>query len=226
MLLYHTALSISCRPVVAVLADASIPYEAVHVDFAKGEHKTPAMLALNPNGALPILDDDGFVVTESSAILKYVCDKHGSPLYPTDLRVRTRVNERMDWFNTTLASHCAHDLVYPQLLPHHKRSSDEGTKSTIDWGLARTRDHLGVLEHWLGRTRYVAGDDLTIADFFGASFASLPRTIGGDLTTFPKIAGWLDAMEARPSWGPASAAFSSLAAHLASQKAQLVTIRG
>jgi glutathione S-transferase len=225
MKLYHTALSTSCRPVIAFLSDAGIAYDSVPVDFGKGEHKTPAMRALNPNGALPILDDEGFVLTESSAILKYVAEKNGSAMYPKELRPRARVNERMDWFNTHLASHCAHDLVYPQLLPHHKRGSDEATEATVRWGLENTTQHLAVLEQWLGQSKFVAGDTLTIADFFGASFASLPRTIGGNLKSFPKVSAWLDAIESRPSWAPATAAFTGLQQHLASQGAQLVTVR-
>lgn len=225
MKLYATALSTTCRPVLAVLAEAAISCETVMVDFAKGEHKTKEMLALNPNGAVPILVDEDFVLTESSAILKYVTEKHGSPLYPKELRARARVNERMDWFNTQFAHHCAHDLVYPQLLPSHTRGSDEGTKAAIAWGLDKVKEHLGVLEIWLGASSHVAGDTLSIADFFGASFASLPRTIGGNLAAFPRVTRWLDAIEARPSWGPANVAFAGLAAHLSSQGAQLVTVR-
>lgn len=225
MKLYATGLSTNCRPVLAVLAEAAIPHEVVMLDFAKGEHKTPEMLALNPNGALPILVEPGFVLTESSAILKYVTEKHGSALYPKDLRARARVNERMDWFNTQFAHHCAHDLVYPQLLPTYARGSDEGTKAAIVWGLDKVQRHLAVLEHWLGQSKYVAGDAVTIADIFGASYVSLPRTIGGDLRAFPRVASWLDGIEARPSWAPASAAFTGLAAHLASQGAELVTVR-
>jgi glutathione S-transferase len=132
----------------------------------------------------------------------------------------------MDWFNTQLAHHCAHDLVYPQLLPSHARGSDEATRAAVAWGLDKTTEHLGVLEEWLGASRFAAGDVLTIADFFGASFVGLPRTIGGDLRAFPRVSAWLDAVESRPSWGPASAAFTGLSQHLASQGAKLVTVRG
>jgi len=225
MKLYMTALSTHCRPVMAFLAEESIAHEAVMLDLAKGESRTPDFLALNPSGAVPVLVDEGFVLTESSAILKYVAEKHGSKLYPTGLRERARVNERMDWFNTGFEHHVAYDLVYPQLLPHHKRSSDEVNAAVIAWGLEKAKGHYAVLEQMLGDAPWLAGASFTIADYFGASFASLTRTIGGDLRAYPRVAAWLDRVEARPSWAPASAAFTGLGQHLASVGAKLVTVR-
>ena len=72
------------------------------VDLFTGEHTQPPFEAINPNHLVPVLEDGDFRLTESSAILKYLADKTGSPLYPKDLQQRARVNERMDWVNTQL----------------------------------------------------------------------------------------------------------------------------
>ena len=86
----------------------------------------PAGVRRDQSDALvPVLEDGDFRLTESSAILKYLADKFDSPLYPKDLRQRARVNERMDWFNTQLSRDFCFGLVFAQLLPHHKRRSDE-----------------------------------------------------------------------------------------------------
>jgi len=58
----------------------------------------PGYAAVNPSRQVPVLDDDGFLLSESSAILKYVADKIGSPAYPKDPKKRAKINELMDWF--------------------------------------------------------------------------------------------------------------------------------
>jgi glutathione S-transferase len=227
MKIYLAMLSTHSRPIAAVLDEAKIPCERVILDLGKGEARTPEFKKINPNAAVPVLVDEDFVLTEASAILKYVTEKHSSTLYPTtSLRTRARVNERLDWFNTQFSQNLAEDMVYPQLLPAYARGSDEGTRAAIAWGLERTKVHLTVLDRWLGESPYACGDAITIADFYGASFVALIPTTGGDLGGYPNVARWLGAVTSRPSWGPASVAFDGLAQHLASSGAKLVSVRG
>ena len=100
MKLYYFDGSTACRPVVMLAHEAGIPLDLVPVNLFGGEHMQPPYLAMNPNGKVPLLDDDGFLLTECSAILKYLAEVSGSPAYPTDVKGRARVNAQMDWFNT------------------------------------------------------------------------------------------------------------------------------
>src|SRR5204863_139971 len=86
------------------------------------------------------------------------------------LHQRARVNERMDWFNTQLSRDYCFGLVFAQLLPQHKRRSDEAQAGTVQWGQERSKVWLQVLnDHILGPGRnYVCGNAITIADYFGA----------------------------------------------------------
>ena len=111
----------------------------------------PYYLELNPNGLVPTLVDDDFVLTESSTILKYLADKFNLPAYPKDLKKRARVNEMMDWFNTGFYRDYAYNVVYPQIYPHHKRPSDEMQKGTIEWGKDLTQKWLKMLNDDLAR---------------------------------------------------------------------------
>ena len=86
------------------------------------------------------------MLTESSAILKYLADKTGSPAYPKDLQKRARVNERMDWINTQLCRDLVYGLVYPQIFRHHKRRSDEAQTATLERAKERAQTWLTVLE--------------------------------------------------------------------------------
>ena len=100
MKLYHHPVSTTSRPVVLFASESGIALDYQVVDLFTGAQYQPEFEAINPSHQVPVLEDDGFRLTESSAILKYLADKQGSAAYPTDPRQRARVNERLDWFNT------------------------------------------------------------------------------------------------------------------------------
>ena len=210
---YHPA-STASRPVLLFAAEANIPLELQLVDIFKGEHRQPPYAALNPNALVPLLEDGDFRLTESSAILKYLADKIDSPLYPKGLQQRARVNERMDWFNTQLSRDYCFGLVFVQLLPHHKRRSDEAQAGTVAWGHERSKMWLQVLnDHILGPGRnHVCGDTITIADHFGASLLTLGEVIGCDFEAYPYVQGWLARMKALKSWKSVNATLDGLTA--------------
>jgi glutathione S-transferase len=210
---YHPA-STASRPVLLFAAESGLALELQLIDIFKGEHHQPAYKALNPNALVPMLEDGDFRLTESSAILKYLADKIDSPLYPKGLQARARVNERMDWFNTQLSRDYCFGLVFAQLLPHHKRRSDEAQAGAVQWGQERSRQWLQVLnEHILGPGRdYVCGDAITIADHFGAALLTLGEVIGCDFAAYPYVQGWLARMRALKSWKSVNAVLDGITA--------------
>jgi glutathione S-transferase len=210
---YHPA-STASRPILLFAAENNIPLEMQLVDIFKGEHRQPAYTALNPNALVPLLEDGEFRLTESSAILKYLADKFDSPLYPKGLQQRARVNERMDWFNTQLSRDYCFGLVFAQLLPHHRRRSDEAQAGTVQWGQERSKVWLQVLnDHILGPGRnYVCGDAITIADYFGAGLLTLGEVIGCDFAAYPYVQGWLARVKALKSWKPVNAVLDGITA--------------
>ena len=100
MKLYMHPVSMTSRPVRLFIAENGIQVEEQVVDLMTGEHLQPSFAAVNPSKMVPVLEDDGLRLTESSAILKYLADKTNSPAYPKDLKQRAKVNEAMDWFNS------------------------------------------------------------------------------------------------------------------------------
>jgi glutathione S-transferase len=208
MKLYILAVSNTSRPVRVLIGENKLPVEEVALDFYKGEHTTEPYISLNPNGLVPTLDDDGFILTESSAIMKYLADKFDLPAYPKGLKERARVNEMMDWFNTGFYRDYAYNVVYPQIYPHHKRQSDDVQKGTIEWGKGQTQKWLKVLnDHWLGGgRRYLTGDTLTIADIFGAALLTSGHVIRDEFKAYPNIHRWLADVTSLPSWKKANEA--------------------
>ena len=214
MKLYYHPASTASRPVLLFAAENNLPLEMQLVDIFKGEHRQPAYAAINPNALVPTLEDGNFRLTESSAILKYLADKIDSPQYPKSLEARARVNERMDWFNTQLSRDYCFGLVFAQLLPHHKRRSEEAQAATVQWGQERSKAWLGVLnDHILGPGRnYVCGDAITIADYFGVGLLTLGEVIGCDFAPYPYVQGWVARMKALKSWKSVNAVLDNLTA--------------
>jgi glutathione S-transferase len=215
MKLYYHPASTTSRPVVLFAEDNAIPLEYRVVDLFTGEQYKDEFVAINPSHMVPVLEDDDFRLTESSAILKYLADKIGSPAYPRELRERARVNERMDWVNTQLSRDFTYGFVYPQLLPMFKRKDEAVQAATLEWGRERACDWLRVLDRTvLGDRRYLCGDALTIADYFGAPFVALGECIRCDYSPYPNVRRWLEAMKARPSWRKVNEAIDGFAASL------------
>ena len=125
MKLYMHPVSMTSRPVRLFMAEKGLKADEEVIDLMTGAHFQEPYASLNPNKLVPMLDDDGFKLTESSAILKYLAEKFDLPEYPKDLKQRAKVNEVMDWLNTNFYREWAYGLCYPQLFPHMKRRSDE-----------------------------------------------------------------------------------------------------
>ena len=171
MKLYMHPVSMTSRPVRLFMAEKGLKADEEVIDLMTGAHFQEPYASLNPNKLVPMLDDDGFKLTESSAILKYLAEKFDLPEYPKDLKQRARVNEVMDWINTNFYREWAYNLCYPQLFPHMKRRSDEAHAATLEWGKEQSKRWLQVLnDHYIGPSnQYLTGNTITIADYFGAA---------------------------------------------------------
>src|SRR3954447_12801204 len=116
MKLYHNPLSPNVRRVRLTAAVLGISLDEHKVDFAKGEHKTPEYLALNPNGAVPTLVDGDFVLTESRAIMQYLAAKRPeSGLLPREERARAEVTRWQFWDASHFSPHLG-TLVFETII--------------------------------------------------------------------------------------------------------------
>jgi len=220
MKLYMHPVSTTCRSVRLFAAENNVPMEEELVDLMTGAHFQPPYANLNPNCLVPMLEDGDLTLTESSAILKYLADKIGSPAYPKDLKQRAKVNEMMDWMNTNFGREWGYNLCYPQLFPHMKRRSDEAQAATLELGRDNARRWLTILnDHWIGPNKaYLCGNEITIADYFASGIVTLGEAIGVDFSPYPNVKRWLDNMKKLPSWPKVNEAFNGLVAHVKGQK--------
>ena len=213
MKLYMHPVSMTSRPVRLFIAENKIPCEEQIVDLMKGEHYQEPFATLNPNRMVPWLEDGDLHLTESSAILKYLASKYNLPSYPQDLKKRAKVDEMMDWFNTQFYRDYGYGLTYPQIFAHHKRPTDEVQAATIAWGKERAQGWFKILnDYWLGPSKpYLLGNDITIADYFGACLTTLGEIIRCDFSPYPNVDRWLNNMRKLPSWQPVNEAMRGFA---------------
>src|SRR5262245_27915429 len=150
--------------VISVATHLELPFEKVFVDLSKGMHRRPEYAALNPNMKMPVLEEDGFVLWGSNAILQYLAAKKPeSGLLPTDPQARADVNRWQCWDLSTWDPACA-TLIFERVV---KPALFGGTSDAarIATGTEQFHRMAPVLEAHLKGRRYVSGNALTVADF-------------------------------------------------------------
>ena len=197
MKLYQFPFSPNCQKVLAVAHEVGTPLELATVDLFKGEARTPAMLAKNPNGKLPILEDGDFVLWESTAMLSYIAGRAGRvDLAPTTLRERAEVERWTSWQGAHFGP-AIRKVAFERIV---KKLGGLGApdEAVVQAGIAEFATTAGVLELSLGTKEYVCGR-LSIADFALAPYAALTASCGLDFEPYPKAKAWLGRMLARDS---------------------------
>ena len=203
MKLYYHPVSTTCRPIMLFAAETGLELEYVFVDLFAVAQLQPEFARVNPNRLVPVLEDGDFRLTESSAILKYLAEKAGSPAYSAALQERARIHEVMNWFNTGFYRDFGYGLIYPQIMPHHRRTDPQVQASTLGWAREKAREWLRILDESLIGTRrnWLAGETVSIADYFGACLLTLGEVIRLDYSPYRNITRWIRNVKARPVWG-------------------------
>ena len=199
MKLYHNPLSPNVRRVRLTAAVLGLQLEEHIVDFAKGEHKSPAFLAMNPNGAVPTLVDGDFVLTESRAIMQYLAaQKPESGLLPRDEKLRADVTRWQFWdashFSPTLAA-----IAFEKLLKG-MFGMGEPDLAKIEENMKNFRRWGAVLETRLTGRSYVVGNALTIADLTLASSMMNAQRCEVPVAEFPNVAAWYARITELDGW--------------------------
>ena len=152
--------SINVRKVVLAAQWLAIPFERTDAGHEFGIVDTPEYRARNPNGLVPLIEDDGFVLWESNVIVRYLCAKHSAgTFYPQALAARFDAERWMDWQQTTLNPAGRGAFVQLMRTPAEKRN-DEVVRQSV----AATLPLLALLDAHLANRAFMAGDAFTMAD--------------------------------------------------------------
>jgi glutathione S-transferase len=160
--LYADPITVNCRKVMAGFDLIGVPYERVHVDYFKGEQKSPEYLALNPNASMPVMTDGDFVLWESNAMLQYAADKVGNAaVFPRDLRTRADISRWMQWEGSHWFPSCYVFLVENCVKPLLGGAADPAVLAAQSEQFHKLA---GILDQRLSKQRWVAAPGPTIAD--------------------------------------------------------------
>jgi len=194
MKLYNVTYSGNSYKVRLLLSQLGIPREIVEVDILKGESRTAEFLKINPNGRTPVLDDSGFVLAESNAILAYL--SHGTKYLPDDRKKFALV---FQWLFFEQYSHEPF-IATSRFWLQHKPDSPEKTAllaSKRDGGWAA----LKIMEAHLTKQDFFVGD-YSIADIALFAYTHVADEGGFPLHDFPNIRNWIDRVKSQPKFIP------------------------
>ena len=186
----YTAATPNGWKVSIALEEMGLPYEVRVIDFATLEQKSDWYLKLNPNGRIPTLDDNGFVMFESGAILIYLAEKTGRFL-PRDVQGRSRVIQWLMFQMSGVGPMMGQANVFFRYFP-------EKIQSVIDRYQREVTRLFGILDLQLASHEYVAGD-YSIADMALWPWVSGYEWSGVSVAEFPNLQRWLALVGARPA---------------------------
>jgi glutathione S-transferase len=199
MKLYMNPLSPNVRRVRLTAAVLGLALDETRLDFSKGEHKSPAYLALNPNGAVPTLVDGHFVLTESRAIMQHLAlKKRDSGLLPRDPLARADVTRWQFWdaahFSPQLGT-----LTFEKIIKAMMGMGAPDPRK-LDEAIASFRRFGAVLDQQLAGKAYLVGNALTIADLTVASSLMYAERTDAPLAELPNVQAWFSRISALDAW--------------------------
>jgi glutathione S-transferase len=193
--IWGRANSSNVKKVTWLCEEIGLAYERIDAGMAFGVVNTPEYRKLNPNGLVPTIDDEGFILWESNAIVRYLAARHAAgTLWPADPKIRADADRWMDWCATTLGS--AFVPVFMNLVrtPPEKRNLQ-----AVEDGSNKTVEVLARLDSALAGRDFVAGDRFSMGDI---AFGPVVYLVNNVLPGRPKLANY-DAWYARISARPA-----------------------
>ena len=194
MKLYNVSYSGNSYKARLLLAHLGVPCEIVEVDILNGASRTPEFLKINPNGRTPVLDDDGFILAESNAILAYLA--RGTKYLPDERKAFALV---FQWLFFEQYSHEPF-IATSRFWLQHKPDSSERTAM-----LAAKRDGgwaaLRIIEHHLAEIDFFVGR-YSIADIALFAYTHVAQEGGFPLDDFPTIRAWIERVKAQPGYIP------------------------
>jgi len=187
--------SVNVKKVLWCLEELNVPYERIDAGMAFGVVKTPEYRKMNPMGLVPVIDDDGFVLWESHAIVRYLAAKHGAgTLWPADLRQRADADRWMDW---AVAFQTAFRAVFWGLVrtPPEKRDM-----AAIEEGRKKSAELLALLDGSLAGRKHVAGDAFTMGDIPIGCHVQLWMRLPMEKPALPNLEAWFGRLCERPAY--------------------------
>jgi glutathione S-transferase len=187
--------SVNVKKALWAAEELGLKYERIDAGMQFGVVDTPEYRRLNPNGLVPTIDDDGFVLWESHAIVRYLAAKYGAgTLCPADLRERADADRWMDW---TFSFANAFRAVFWGLI---RTPAEKRDPKAIEDARKKSAEMLKIVDAQLARRAYLAGDRLTMGDIPFGCHAQLWFNVPIERPALPNLEAWFKRLCARPAY--------------------------
>lgn len=185
--LYGSALSSPTNKVRYVANYLNIPFEFHSMNLASGEHRTPEFLKINPYGKIPAINDNGFCLAESNAIIRYLADKQSSSLYPQNLEERAIVDQWIDFSSQHILVNFSKIMFNTYFYKLAGKTPDE---RSLQEGRQFLDQYLPLVEKQLSSHPFIAGNAITLADLVLIASLDVSELSQVNLSTYPHITAW------------------------------------
>jgi glutathione S-transferase len=189
--------SVNVQKVLWCCEEMAVPYERRDAGGAFGVVNTPEYRSLNPNALVPTIDDEGFILWESNAIVRYLAAKHGAgSLWPDDPKVRAVADQWMDWMNSTFWP-----AIRPLFMGLVRTAPDKRDPRGLEDSRLMTATALRVVDAHLESRDFLAGDTLTMGDIVLGCGIWRWMAMPIERPALPGVQRWFDALARRPAYG-------------------------
>ena len=188
--------SINVQKALWALDELKLPYERIDAGMQFGVVNEPFYRKMNPNGRVPTIDDDSFVLWESNAIVRYLSAKHGAgTLWPNDLRQRADADHWMDWASVTLNPPMTPVFWGLVSTPPEKRDP-----KAIEEGAKKLGEAFQVLEQSLDGRQYVGGAAFTMGDIPVGVYVYRWNALDVQRPKLPRVEAYYQRLQQRPAF--------------------------
>ena len=185
--------SINVQKVLWALDELKVSYERIDAGLQFGVVNEPFYRRMNPNGRVPTIEDDGFVLWESNAIVRYLSEKHGAgTLWPDDPRQRADADRWMDWTTSTVAP-----AITPVFWGLIRTPAEKRDLKAIEEGVEKLAQAFQVLEQGLEGRDHVAGRNFTMGDIPLGTFVYRWHALEVKRPKLPKVEAYYQRLQQR-----------------------------
>lgn len=185
----------SAGRVFLMLEELGLPYKRIPLDMRKKEHKSPEFLVLNPNGKIPCLKDQDYVIWESIAINQYLAEKYRPEMLGATPEEKGHVAQWSVWAMTELQPPLVDLLIQMIFVPEDKRNH-----ALIEKAKEKIPGLLHILDQALSGKDYLVANKFTVADINMASVVSILEHLHMEIAPYKEILSWMERVNSRPAF--------------------------
>lgn len=188
--------SVNVKKALWIAEELGLQYQRIDAGLQFGVNDTPEYRRMNPTGLVPTIDDGGFVLWESHAIVRYLAAKHAAgTLWPTDLRVRADAERWMDWTHTF-----SREFQRPVFWPLVRTPPEKRDNKAIEEARKKCAALLAIPDSALAGRKYLAGEQFTMGDIPLGCHVQLWMRLPLERPDYPHLKAWFDRLCERPAF--------------------------